>query len=64
MKGEVIYMDKSTVLEIAFETIKESTEWAMECDDKNYNYWITGVVAMTDKFLDKFNKKNCKENDD
>lgn len=50
-------MDKNRILEITFETIKESTEWGLDCDNKNYGYWIDGVVAMTESLLDELDKK-------
>lgn len=50
-------MDKNKVLEIAFKTIKDSTDWGIECEDKTYGYWIDGVVAMTESVLDEF--ENC-----
>lgn len=49
-------MDKNRILEITFETIKESTEWGLDCDNKNYGYWIDGVVAMTESLLDELDK--------
>lgn len=45
-------MDKSQVIEIAFETIEESTEWGMKEDGKTYGHWINGVVTMTANLLD------------
>lgn len=50
-------MDKNKVLEIAFKTIKDSTDWGIEREDKTYGYWIDGVVAMTESVLDEF--ENC-----
>lgn len=52
-------MDKNRILEIAFETIKDSTEWGIECEDKSYGHYVDGIVRMTDNLLDEFNKKNC-----
>ena len=47
------------VLEIAFETIKNSTEWGIDCEDKSYGHYVDGVIRMTDNLLDEFNKKDC-----
>ena len=64
-KGEIIHMEhinKNRVLEIAFETIKDSTEWGIECEDKTYGHYVDGVIRMTDNLLDEFNKKDyCEE---
>ena len=61
-KGEIVHMDKNRVLEIAFETIKDSTEWGIECEDKSYGRYVDGVIRMTDNLLDEFNKKDyCEE---
>lgn len=57
-KGEIVHMDKNRVLEIAFETIKDSTEWGIECEDKSYGHYVDGIIRMTDNLLDEFNKKN------
>ena len=51
-------MDKNKILEIAFNTIKDSTDWGMDCENKNYGFFIDGVVTMTSNLLDEFNKKN------
>lgn len=57
-------MDKNQIIETAFETIKESTEWGLE-DGKTYGHWIDGVVTMTDNLLDKMKEeKNGKPNED
>lgn len=50
-------MDKNKILEIAFETIKDSTEWGIECEDKTYGHYVDGVVTMTDNILNEF--ENC-----
>lgn len=54
-------MDKDRILEIVFETIKESTEWGIECEDKSYGHYVDGVVTMANNILNEFNKKNCCE---
>lgn len=51
-------IDKNRILEIAFETIKDSTEWGIESENKLYGYYVDGVVAMTDRLLDEFTKKH------
>ena len=58
-------MDKNQIIETAFETIKESTEWGLEDESKTYGHWIDGVVTMTDNLLDKMKEeKNGKPNED
>lgn len=44
-------MDRKRTIEIAFETIKESTEWGIECEDKTYGNWIDGVVTVVDNII-------------
>ena len=41
-------MDKNQIIETAFETIKESTEWGLENEGKTYGHWIDGVVTVVD----------------
>ena len=48
-------MDKNTIYEAAYETIKDSTDWGEE--DKNYGTYILGVVDMTDKLLEKLDEE-------
>lgn len=50
-------MDKNEIIETAFETIKESTEWGLEDEGKTYGHWIDGVVTVTDKLLEKINEE-------
>lgn len=58
-KGEYIIMDKNQIYKIAFETIKESTEWGIEEEDsKIYAHWIDGVVTVVDNLLDKLKEEN------
>ena len=52
-------MDKTRILEIALEKIKESTEWGIESEGKDYGYYVTGVTDIADKLLEELDKKNC-----
>ncbi len=51
-------MDKNQIIETAFETIKESTEWGLDTKGKTYGNWIDGVVTVVDNLLKKINKKD------
>ena len=51
-------MNKLEILETMFEVIKESGEWSFDCDDKNYAYFMDGVVAMTEALMNKLEAKN------
>lgn len=51
-------MDKNQVIETAFETIKESTEWGIEEDGKTYGHWVDGVVTVVDNLLNKLKEEN------
>lgn len=53
-------MDKNKIIEVAFETIRESTEWGIECEDKTYGNWIDGVVTVVDNIISEINKSDCK----
>lgn len=44
-------MDKNQIIETAFETIKESTEWGIDEENKTYGYWVDGVVTVVDNIL-------------
>ena len=48
-------MDKNTIYEAAYETIKDSTGWGEE--HKNYGTYILGVIDMTDKLLEKLDEE-------
>lgn len=54
-------MDKNQIIETAFETIKESTEWGIDEEGKTYGHWVDGVVTMVDNLLDKFKDEENKE---
>lgn len=54
-------MDKNQIIEAAFETIKESTEWGIEDKSDRYGHFVDGVVTMTDIILNKMKEeKNCR----
>lgn len=54
-------MDKNQIIEAAFETIKESTEWGIEDKSDRYGYFVDGVVTMTDNLFNKMKEeKNCR----
>lgn len=44
-------MDKNQIIETAFETIKESTEWGIDEENKTYGYWVDGVVTVVVNIL-------------
>lgn len=50
-------MDKIRVLEIALDKIKESTEWGIEREGKDYGYYVSGVTDIADKLLEELDKK-------
>lgn len=58
----IIYnKDKNQIIEAAFETIKESTEWGIEDKSDRYGHFVDGVVTMTDNILNKMKEeKNCR----
>lgn len=53
-------MDKTRILEIALEKIKESTEWGIESEGKDYGYYVSGVTDIADKLLEELDKKEQK----
>ena len=55
-------MDKTRILEIALDKIKESTECGIESEGKDYGYYVTGVTDIADKLLEELDKKNIVEN--
>ena len=46
-------ISRSMILESMYEVIKDSTEWGVSCEDGSYGNYVDGVMAMTDKMLDK-----------
>ena len=57
-------MDKNKILEIAFNTIKDSIDWGVECENKSYGHYVDGIVTMTSNILEEFDKKSCDGNAD
>ena len=51
-------MNKNLILESAYETIKESLEWGLDCEDKTYANYVDGVVNMTETMLKKIEKED------
>lgn len=45
-------IDKIKVYEATYETIEEALEWGL--GEKDYSYFVDGVIAMAEKLLDKF----------
>ena len=46
-------MDKNQIIETAFETIKESTEWGVDEEGKTYGNWVDGVATVVENILNK-----------
>lgn len=51
-------MDESMIYKTAFETIRESTEWGIESEDKAYGQFVDGVIAMSDAILNEIKPEN------
>ena len=51
-------MNKNLVIEAAYETIKESLDWGMDCKDNTYANYVDGIINMTETMLRKFEKEN------
>lgn len=47
-------MNREDIVNAFYETIKDSTEWGISCDDRTYAYFVDGVVAMTEKMIDLY----------
>lgn len=39
-----------------YDTIKDSMEWATVAENKKYGSYVDGVVAMTEKMLERYNE--------
>lgn len=57
-------MDKNQIYEMAFETIKESTEWGIDEDSKTYGHWVDGVVTFADALLEKIKEEKNRKPDE
>lgn len=53
----MISISKNQIIETAFETIKESTEWGIDEEGKTYGYWIEGVVTVIDNLINKLKEE-------
>lgn len=54
----MIGITKNQIYEIAFETIKKSTEWGIDEEGKIYGHWVDGAVTFADNLLDKLKEEN------
>ena len=52
-------MNKTDILESMYEIIKDSTEWAIGGEDREYIYFVDGVMSMTDMMLAKLELKEA-----
>lgn len=50
-------MDKNKVLEIFYETIKDSMEWALEDENFHYAFFVDGILCMAENILKELDKK-------
>lgn len=53
-------MDKNKIIEVAYKAIKESTEWGMGCESKEYGNWIDGVITMADNLIEEIDMEEHK----
>lgn len=53
-------MDRNKIIKVAYETIKESTEWGMGCESKEYGNWIDGVITIVDNLLEEIDMEEHK----
>ena len=44
-------MSRDMIYRMVFEEIKESLEWACDCKDVHYSYYVDGVIALGDIIL-------------
>ena len=49
-------MSRNSIIETAYKTIKNNTEWGVECESKAFGYFIDGVISMTETLLEQFNE--------
>ena len=52
-------MDKSSIIENAYKTIKSNIDWGIECDSKVFGYFIDGVISMTETLLEELKEEVC-----
>ena len=57
-------MNKTMILEAAFEIIKDSLEWGFDYEKNEYENYISGVVDITNKLLDKIAVPTPEKNTD
>lgn len=57
-------MDKNQIIEAAFETIRESTEWGIGDKSDRYVHFVDGVVTMADALLNKINEEKNRKPDE
>lgn len=46
-------MNRNMIYRIIFEEIKESCEWAYDCKEGHYSYYIDGVISLGERMLKK-----------
>lgn len=52
-------MDKLLVLEASYETIKDSMDWEIDCEDKTFANYVDAVINMTHTLLKKLDNVKC-----
>ena len=52
-------MDRNLILEAAYETIKDSLEWGIDCEDKTFGNFIDGIINMSEVMFKKIDQVNC-----
>ena len=57
-----IYMSRNMIYRMVFEEIKESCEWACDCKEGSYSYYIDGVISLGHRILKELD--NTEECDD
>ena len=55
-------MSRDMIYRMVFEEIKESCEWACDCKDGHYSYYVDGVVSLGQRILKELgNTDGCCE---
>lgn len=45
---------KELIIKTAYETIKDNIDWGIDCKDGAFGFFIDGIIATTDKLIEKF----------
>ena len=57
LKGSDNMIDKNTIFETVYNTIKDNMDWGFGCDNDKFTHFVDGIIAMAEGLIDKIEPK-------